>query len=203
MIVFSRRLPARATIALWKCWFAVPSAFVVVGGGRDLAFLHRRPDGGHSFGAAPAADGADFDHPANGVDVVDIAGLQACHKDPAVGVPDHQPFGWRARRRPRGPCCARRQGPPRSWIRSALFPAAGPLQPAAAGAHRPPGRPLTARLRAAVAAAARRCLGLLLLKWPYSRIYTIVTSLNRRIVEQSLNLVHPSRSKSMRRGSQW
>lgn len=65
---------------------------VVVRCGRALAFLHCGPDGGHSFRAAPAADGANFDGPAHGVDVVDIAGFQACHENPAVWVADHQPF---------------------------------------------------------------------------------------------------------------
>ena len=93
MIVSSRRLPARATIAPWKCWLALPRRLFVVGGGRGFALFHCRADRCHALGAAAAADGAHFNGAAHRVDVVDVAGLQAGHEDPPVRVADHQALG--------------------------------------------------------------------------------------------------------------
>ena len=93
MIVSSRRLPARATIAPWKCWLARAQALFVVGGRRGFALLDGGAHRGHALRAAAPADGADFDGAAHGVDVVDVARPKARHEDAAVGVPDHQPLG--------------------------------------------------------------------------------------------------------------
>ncbi len=66
--------------------------FVVTGRRGAPAFLDGGPDGGHVLRAASAAQGADFDGAADGIDVVDIPCLQACHEHAAVGMADHQAF---------------------------------------------------------------------------------------------------------------